>query len=243
MDLGIAVDLAGGGEDEARAHVGGQRQKVARAEHARQHRVDRVCLVMGRRGGARQIEDRVDPQRDRHAIDHVGIDDAEAGLSLQVPEVFDASGTEVVDNGDATAFGEQCVAQVRPNESGTARDECAPERFSVIDHYPLLQWRRQVLTFGNIRTGRFRTPPTYHLFRLLRIGRPRADRRAAEVLTPAIRSGTFAYRGHEIELELGRAMSRVCSARMRRARQRRLRDGAPRSSRAHREWQRVRRQQ
>ena len=57
MHFGIAIDLAGRGQQQPRAGLLGQPQQVARAEHAGEHRMLGVGLVVRRRGGAGEMID------------------------------------------------------------------------------------------------------------------------------------------------------------------------------------------
>ena len=67
MDLGVAVDLGGAGQQEAGVLGLGQAERVVRAERADLERRDRVRQVVDRAGGAGEVEDVVDRAVDRAA--------------------------------------------------------------------------------------------------------------------------------------------------------------------------------
>jgi hypothetical protein len=127
VDLRVAVDLAGGGLEEARARALGERQEVVGAHHAGEHGVLRVGLVVGGRGRAGEVEDPVelDPpaQARRQGVDDVRVDQVEPGLALQVAQVLAAAGEEVVQADHVGAVGEQGVAEVGAQEPGPAGHE------------------------------------------------------------------------------------------------------------------------
>ena len=75
MLLGIAVDLAGRGQQDARAHALGQPQHVDRAHHAGLDGLDRIVLVVHRRGRAGEMKDAIDFEQDR--LDDVVADEFE----------------------------------------------------------------------------------------------------------------------------------------------------------------------
>ena len=72
MHLGVAIDLAGRGQKEARARLLGQGEEIVRSDDAGQHRVLGIRLVMGRRRRAGEIEHLIDlvrPERRRQERD------------------------------------------------------------------------------------------------------------------------------------------------------------------------------
>ena len=67
VDLRVAVRLRGGGEQEARALLPGQPERVQRADRADLQRLDRQLQVVDRRGGRGEVQDGVDRPRRRAA--------------------------------------------------------------------------------------------------------------------------------------------------------------------------------
>ena len=94
VDLGIAVDLAGRGlQDCARQRLAMPSTLIA-PMHRGLHGLDRVVLVVARRGGAGQIVDLVDLEEDRHR--HVVADQLEVRPAEQVGDVRLLAGEEIV---------------------------------------------------------------------------------------------------------------------------------------------------
>jgi hypothetical protein len=81
VHLRVAVDLRGGGDEEAGAVLLGQPERVVGAVGADLQRVQRQAQVVDRRRGRREVVDEVD----RLVVDEVGLDDVE----LQEPELAD----------------------------------------------------------------------------------------------------------------------------------------------------------
>jgi hypothetical protein len=72
VDLGVAVDLARGGQQEARAMRLGQAERVVRAVAADLQRVQREAQVVDRGRRRREVVDDVD-----RLVDEVGLDDVD----------------------------------------------------------------------------------------------------------------------------------------------------------------------
>ncbi len=77
MDLGVAVDLGGGGQENAGLHPFGQPQHVEGPQDIGLDGLHRVVLVVHRRGRAGQVIDLVHLQHD--GVDHVVADQFQAG--------------------------------------------------------------------------------------------------------------------------------------------------------------------
>jgi hypothetical protein len=83
---------------------------------------------MGRRRRTGEIEHFVDlqplgPQAGRQRLDDVAVDQIETRLALEMAEVLLSSGLEIVEGDDVSAFTQKSIAQVRPEETGAARNE------------------------------------------------------------------------------------------------------------------------
>src|SRR5271157_68586 len=127
MLFGVAVDLAGRGEQDARAHPLGESEHVDRAHHAGLDRLDGVELVMDRRSGAGQMEDAIDFEQDR--LDGVVADDLEVGIAFEMNDVGATPAEEVIEAYYLVAVVEQPLAEVRAEKSRAACDQC-PHRIS-----------------------------------------------------------------------------------------------------------------
>ena len=125
MDLGIAVDLAGGRQEEAGRLGPGQAEAVVGPEAADLEGLDRhLEVVLGRRRRG-EVHDGVDRARHPDVGGDVELDVGEAGGAEEVLDVVHVAGDEVVDGDDLVAAREQTLAQVRPEEAGTAGDDHA----------------------------------------------------------------------------------------------------------------------
>ena len=111
------------------------------AEHAGLERVDRVALVLRRRGGAGEVEDGVGrqpaPDDSAAGLGDVVDQDREARVRPQVLDVGGAPGLEVVEADHAAAAGEQRLAQMRADEARAAGDQDGPG-LAALRHAELL---------------------------------------------------------------------------------------------------------
>jgi len=113
MDLGLAVDLAGRGDQHLRAGRLRELEHVHRAEHRRLQRTNRVPLVVRRRGRTREVIDLVD-------LGVVAIDDvvphelepARVSAGLQRGDVLRTAGIEVVETDHMIAVLDEPRAQM-----------------------------------------------------------------------------------------------------------------------------------
>ena len=123
MDLGIAVDLAGGGLEELGLEPLGQPKHVDRAMHAGLGGLHRVVLVVDRRGWAGQVVDLVHfhVQREGHIMAH----QLEVRILEQMQNVVLGAGEEVVQTEHVVAVGKQALAQMRAEKAGATGDEDA----------------------------------------------------------------------------------------------------------------------
>ncbi len=128
MGQGIAVDLAGGGEEQPRAAALGQTQQPLGPRHAGHQGVLGIVLVQRRRGDAGQVVDLVERLvRDggRQRVDHVALDQREALIAEQSRQVLAPAGQEAVQADHLRARAHQPFAQMRSEEARAARDQDA----------------------------------------------------------------------------------------------------------------------
>ena len=95
MHLGIAIDLAGAGEQQAGADTARQAEHVVGAQEAGFGRFDGVVLVMHRRGGTGQVPNTVHLELDR--LGHVVTDKLEARMADPLGNIRLAAGKVVVE--------------------------------------------------------------------------------------------------------------------------------------------------
>ena len=124
MDERIAVDLGGGGEQEARLLGLGQAERVVRAEAADLERLDRHAQVVDGGGRAREVEDAVERALEVDVVRDVVLHEHEVAAG-QVLDVRHVAGDQVVHADDGVAVVEQVLGEVRAEEAGGAGDESA----------------------------------------------------------------------------------------------------------------------
>ncbi len=128
MHRGVAIHLGGRGLENPSPEPLGQHQHVDGAQHVRFDGLDRVVLVMNRRGRAGQIVDLVDFDEER--LGHVVPEDLELLVIEQVLDVLSAAGEEVVQADDMVALCEEPFAEVGADEAGAAGYEDAHDPWS-----------------------------------------------------------------------------------------------------------------
>ena len=123
MHEGIAVDLGGRGEQESRALGLGDAERVVRTEGADLQRLDRQLEIVEGRCGAREVQDPVEVPVESDVLGDVVLDEGETAPRLDGGEVVTGSGDEVVHADDVPALAEEKLAEVRADESRSARDQ------------------------------------------------------------------------------------------------------------------------
>ena len=94
MDLGVAVDLGGGGQQDAGLDPFGQPQHVEGPQDVGLDGLDRVVLIVHRRGRTGQVIDLVHLQHD--GVHHVVADQLQPGVVPQVQQVLFGTGKIIV---------------------------------------------------------------------------------------------------------------------------------------------------
>ena len=120
---GIAIDFAGRGLQHLGPAALGHAQHVDRPHHRRLHRLDRVELIVARRGGAGEVVDLIDFQPDR--LRDVVPDQLEVRPAEQVRDVRLLAGEEIVEADDVVPLVDEPFAQVRAEKARAAGDENA----------------------------------------------------------------------------------------------------------------------
>ena len=130
VHLRVAVHLAGRGLENLRLDALGEAEHVDRAVHAGLGRLNRIELVVDRRGRARQVVDLIDlyVQRKRDVV----AQQLEAGMLRQLGDVALGPGVEIVHAQDVAALGRQPLAQVRAEKTGAPCDH--HPRYPVTPH-------------------------------------------------------------------------------------------------------------
>ncbi len=72
--------------------------------------------------GTREVQDAVDAAVDRDLVAHVGAHEGEPRVLVEVRDVLQPSGRQVVDRDDFVTAREKRVAEMRPDEAGSARN-------------------------------------------------------------------------------------------------------------------------
>jgi hypothetical protein len=123
VHLRVAVDLRGGGEEVARTLVLGQTQCVVGSQRADLERRDGMLQVVVGAGRGSEVQHGVERAIDVDVLADVVLDEAKALMPKQVGDVVHVASNEVVHADDGVTFGNEPVAQVRPQEAGGAGDE------------------------------------------------------------------------------------------------------------------------
>jgi len=106
---------------QPRLHPLGEAEHVDGPHDVRLDRLDGVELVVDRRGGAREVEDPVHLQQ--HRLDDVVAHHLEVAVIQEVSDVGATPGVEVVEADHLVTIPEQALAEVAPDEAGSAGDE------------------------------------------------------------------------------------------------------------------------
>ncbi len=121
--LGIAVDLGGGGEEEAGSLRLGQAEAVVGAERADLQGLDGQLEIVDGRGGRGEVEDEVDRALHLERLRDVVLQVLEALPVAEMGDVLLPPGEQIVDADHAVTLGEGPLAEVGAEEAGAARDD------------------------------------------------------------------------------------------------------------------------
>ena len=112
MNLRIAVNLARRREQEARALVLRQAERVVRAVRAHLERVQRQPQVVDRARDRGEVVDDVDGLVDLDVLDGVVVSELELRPAADVRDVLETAGLEVVDADHPVVAPQQVVAEM-----------------------------------------------------------------------------------------------------------------------------------
>jgi hypothetical protein len=123
MDIGISIDLRGGGLEDTGFHPLSQAQAVDRPDHGGLHRLDGVVLVV--RGGswAGEVVDAVNLELER--VDDVVAHELEAGIADEMLDIRLATSEEIIETDDFMSLLDKTVAEMGTKESGSAGNQDA----------------------------------------------------------------------------------------------------------------------
>src|ERR1700677_1958307 len=124
----VAVDLAGGGDQEARALGLGQPERVVGAVGAHLQRVQRQAQVVDRRCWRGEVVDEVDRLLHEVRLYEEDTDVHEALGVANVLDVGERAGLEVVHADHAVPARQQLIAKVRSEEARAAGDQASAHR-------------------------------------------------------------------------------------------------------------------
>ena len=120
MDVGIPVNLGGGGLEDTCLDPLGKPEAVDGPDHGGLHGLDGIVLVVRRGSGAGEVVDAIDLELER--VDHVVTDEFEVGIADEMLNVGLASSEEVVEADDFMSLLDEAIAEVGTKESGAAGD-------------------------------------------------------------------------------------------------------------------------
>src|SRR4051812_41547810 len=117
----VAVDLARRREQEPRALVLREAERVVSPVRPDLERVQRQAHVVDRARDGRQVVDDVDRLADVDVLDDVVVHERELGPATDVRDVLEAAGLEVVDADDAVVPRQQVIAEMGAEEPRATR--------------------------------------------------------------------------------------------------------------------------
>jgi hypothetical protein len=120
MDVGIPVNLGGGGLEDTCLDPLGKAEAVDGPDHGGLHGLDGIVLVVRGGSGAGEVIDPIYLELER--VDHVVTDEFEAGISNEMLDIGLASSEEIVEADDFMSLLNEAIAEVGTKESGTAGD-------------------------------------------------------------------------------------------------------------------------
>ncbi len=123
MDRGIAVDLGGRGEQEARALRLGEAQRLVGAQRADLQGLDRqLQIVDGARRG-REVEDTVELASHVDELGDVVLVEGEPVATEQVTDIVGGAGDQVVERHDLVSLGQEAFGQMRAQKARGSGDQ------------------------------------------------------------------------------------------------------------------------
>ena len=123
MHVWIAIDLTGGGEQQAGLYAAGQAQHVVRAKETGFGGFDRTGLVVNWRSRAGEVTDAIDFELDRFG--DVVADELKAGVIPPLAHVGLAAGEGVVETKHLLTGLHQSIDQMGTKKTSTAGDQVA----------------------------------------------------------------------------------------------------------------------
>ena len=131
VNLGVAVDLGGAGEQEPRILGLGQPQRIMSAERPDLERRNGVSEVIDRARRTGEMEDVVDLAVDLDRLGDIVLDEPETGVLEQACDVSASAGQQIVHADDLVAVAQETLAEMRsdePRPAGDDRSQRVPSR-------------------------------------------------------------------------------------------------------------------
>ena len=113
---GIAVDLRGGGEEEAGAPGLGEAESAIGPERADLEGLDGIIEVVDRARRTREVQHPIERTLDLDEVRDIVQHELKAGMLAEVGDVGRVTGEEIVHSDDAVILCQQPVAQMRPEK-------------------------------------------------------------------------------------------------------------------------------
>src|SRR5690242_6636989 len=135
MDLGVAVDLGGGGQQKARGLGLGEAERLVGAERTDLERLDGQLEIVDGTGGRGEVQYAVELALDVEIVGDVVLDKAEPRVAYQVRDVVGAPGDEVVHPDDVVLVGNEPIREVRAQKPRRSGDEDPHGEFRPMPWY------------------------------------------------------------------------------------------------------------
>lgn len=103
--------------------------------------MDRIALVERRRGRAGKVVDLVQRPLPVDPVQDVLLEKAELGMIEQPSDILFAAGQKIIETDDGMALGNQPLAKMRANKTGSSRDE---------NDLPAMETRHKRIMTGHI---------------------------------------------------------------------------------------------
>jgi hypothetical protein len=121
MNVGITIDLGGGGLKDTSLNTLGQTKTVDGSDDGGLHRLDRIILVVRRGCRASEIINTVDLELE--GIDHIMAYQFKAGIPHKMLDISLATGEEIVKADDFMPLFDEPIAKMGTEKSGSSGNE------------------------------------------------------------------------------------------------------------------------
>ena len=120
MDEWITINLGRGREQDSRAFVLGQAERLMRAERTDLQRLDRQLGIIDGAGRRSEMPDEIHRATQINKFGNILANEPEIRIPSEMRDVIHAAGDQIVDGDDAVAAREKQINQMRSQKAGAA---------------------------------------------------------------------------------------------------------------------------